>query len=145
MNKVILTYLDANGDVAKESIWVVPFENFFKVDNIPFFAPNLALNDIISVEEENGVLHFEDLIAPSGHSTIQIALLKVNERSLIINDLEGYNCAWEGFQERIIALDIPPSCEYKKVKAYLCNQENKKVLDYKEAALSDKHKQEVYQ
>lgn len=144
MNKVILTYRTPNGNIDEEAIWVKPVGEYYQVDNIPFFAPNIAIDDIISVEEEDGFLHFEELISRSGHSTVQIVMLDVIEKDRIIKQIEIFMCPWEGFGQ-IIAIDIPPLFEYKKIKHFLQNELETQVLDYKEACLSDTHRSEVYE
>jgi hypothetical protein len=142
MNKLILTYHLPNGEIAKESIWVKPVGAHYQVDNIPFFAPGIAVNDIVSAEEEHGQLHFEELITPSGHSTIQIVMFEMVEKDRITRQIEQFNCSWEGFK-RTIAIDIPASLEYKQIKHFLDSESEQEVLDYKEACLSDKHSAEV--
>lgn len=144
MNKVILTYRTPNGNIGEESVWVKPVGEYYQVDNIPFFAPNIAVGDIISVEGDDGFLHFNELISLSGHSTVQIAVLDVKEKDRIIKQIEIFKCTWEGFK-RIIAIDIPPLLEYKKIKHFLQSELEKQVIDYKEACLSDKHRSEVYE
>lgn len=76
-SKVSLIYTDLNGNVSEELIWVKPIGNeLYKIDNIPFFAPNLAYEDIISIEHEGDKLYFENLIEMSGNSTVQVVFLK---------------------------------------------------------------------
>lgn len=58
-NKVILTYYDIEGNIAEEKLWIQPLDNNeYQIKNIPFFAPNVAYDDKISVEEEDGYLYF---------------------------------------------------------------------------------------
>ena len=53
--KVVFTYKDLEGTIAEESIWCIEFANgTFQIDNIPFYAYNIANKDIINVEEEEG-------------------------------------------------------------------------------------------
>lgn len=52
-NKVILTYYDVDNNIAKESIWVEKkSDSEYWVKNIPFFAPNLAYNDLMDMQIE---------------------------------------------------------------------------------------------
>ena len=67
-----LVYHDLEGKLAIESIWAEKEGQYYRVKNIPFFAPNVAYNDLISVEADHDELFFDHLIKPSGHSTIQI-------------------------------------------------------------------------
>lgn len=111
------------------------------IKNIPFFAPNIAYDDKISVEEEDGYLYFYELIESSEHSTIQIVFLDNTKADQIIREIESLGCSWEGFnKQEIIAVDVPPDIDYKKVKEYLNNKSDGNILDYKEACLSETHR-----
>ena len=60
------------------------------MDSIPFYAPNLALNDVFSVEEDEGILYFDQLIRMSGHSTIQLVFFKETEVNESLAILENF-------------------------------------------------------
>ncbi len=131
-NKVVLVFKDIEGSIAEETIWVKPVGTNFIVDNIPFYAPNLALEDIISVEDDEGIFYFDELIKPSGHSTVQIIFFNESDTEPILKKLENFGCKWEGMKNKaFFALDIPPDSAYKKVKAFLNEQFEKKILDFK--------------
>jgi Domain of unknown function (DUF4265) len=136
-NKVILTYYDYEGNLAEERVWVHPVNaNLYRVENIPFFAPNLALYDIISVEIDNELMYFDDLLTPSGHATIQIIFLNPEEKDTVLMWLEQQGCSWEGMSKTLyFALDIPPNINYLHVTDYLNIKREKAILDYKEACL----------
>ena len=141
--KVVLTFHDYNGNITEETIWVVDLgNNKYKVDNIPFFAPNLSLGDIISVEKDQSNLYFEDLLETSGHSTIQLIFFNSdsNKNQLIIQELENIGCQWESMKgQPLYAIDISESIDYKIVKSILAIKAKHNILDYKEACLSKKH------
>jgi len=62
----------------------------------------------------------------------------------VIKGIEELECNWEGFSEQtIIAIDIPPSIDYKMVKDYLETKANEGILDYKEACLSYTHQRKL--
>jgi hypothetical protein len=139
-NKVVLVYKDIEGGIAEETIWVQPIGEHFKVDNIPFYAPNIALDDIISVEDDEGTLYFDELIKPSGHSTIQIIFFNEKDAEIVLKRLEKLGCKWEGMKNTpYFAIDIPPTIAYKEIRQFLDEQFKNKVLDFKEACLSDNH------
>lgn len=71
-------------------------QNLFGVQNSLIFAPNLALNDIIAAEEEDGMLHFEQILETSGHSTLQIIFFQPDQSSGVLPRLEALGCNWEG-------------------------------------------------
>lgn len=140
-NKVILTYYDFDGNLAEEVLWIEALENEqYQIKNIPFFAPNIAYNDIITVEKDEGCLYFEEIFKSSEHSTIQIVFFNEEVIEQTIKDIETLDCSWEGMQEQhIIAVDVPANVDYKKVREYLDKQFDNKILDYKEACLSETH------
>jgi Domain of unknown function (DUF4265) len=116
--KVVLVYKNIEDEITEETIWAEKLENgYYKIDNIPFYAPNLAYNDVIAVEDDEGVLYFDDLIESSGHSTIQIIFFKENEAKEILSKLEYIGCRWEGMKNQpYYSVDIPPNINYINVK-----------------------------
>jgi len=143
--KVILTYYDIEGNAAVETLWAEFKEDIkYQIKNIPFFAPNIAFNDIITVEEENGNLHFDEIINASEHSTIQIVFFNEKEIDKVIKDIELLNCSWEGmYNQKLLAIDIPPNVNYSIIKEYLTTQFNSNIIDFKESCLSETHYKQV--
>ena len=138
--KVVLVYKDIEGEIAEETIWVERVGKNFKVDNIPFYAPNIAVNDIISVENDDGILYFDELVKPSGHSTLQVIFFKETEIKRVLMSIEQIGCHWEGMKDQpYFAMDIPPNVDYKRVRQFLDHELDNKILDFKEACLSEKH------
>ncbi|WP_336960129.1 DUF4265 domain-containing protein [Chryseobacterium contaminans] len=140
-NKVILTYYDFEGKIAEETLHIEELENEkYQIKNIPFFAPNIAYNDIITVEKEDGRFYFEDVLEHSEHSTVQIVFFNEQAIAKTIQDIELLGCSWEGMHDQhILAVDVSANVNYKKIKEYLDKQFDNKVLDYKEACLSETH------
>jgi len=135
--KVTLVYKNLAGEIGEETIWAEPVdEGYYKVDNIPFFATNLAYNDIISVEDENGVLYFNNLIKASGHSTLQIVFFEKSKENDVLKRLEEMGCEWEGMQGGgYYAVDVPPDKDYNAIIKMLDVKHQNSVLDYKEACV----------
>lgn len=139
-NKVVLVYKDNEGEIAEETVWVQQVGENYKIDNIPFYAPNLALNDLISVENDEGTLYFDELIEASGHSTVQVIFFKAGEAERVLKSIEQLSCQWEGMiGQPYFAVDIPPNINYKKVRQLLDVEFDNKILDFKEASLSENH------
>ena len=138
--KVVLVYKDIEGEIAEETIWVERVGKNFKVDNIPFYAPNVAINDIVSVEDDNGTLYFDELVKSSGHSTLQIVFFEQAEIKRVLKSMERMGCHWEGMEgQPYFAIDIPPNVDYKKIRQLLDHEFDNKTLDFKEACLSENH------
>ena len=137
--KIKLVYHDLEGNIATESVWASKEEDYYRIKNVPFFAPNLAYNDLVSVEDDDGELFFDSLINPSGHSTIQIIIPNQNDFEKITSDLTKLKCDWEGSHlKEYISVDVPKGIDYSKVKQYLERQHSENKLDYKEACLAHK-------
>lgn len=139
--KVILTYYDVEENLAEETLWIEPLDdNKYQVKNVPFFAPNIAYNDIITVEDDEGNLYFEELVKASEHSTIQIVIFNEQETNEIVKNIEKFGCSWEGMENQtILAVDVPPSVNYNILKKYLDKNLTENIFDYKEACLSETH------
>jgi hypothetical protein len=125
------------GDIATEGVWADKEGDYYRLKNVPFFAPNLAYNDLISVENDEGELFFESLIAPSGHSTVQIVFFKVAHFDQVTEELTRLQCDWEGSHiKECISLDVPKNVDYVQVRLYLQQQREDGTLDFKEACLA---------
>ncbi|MFN9319088.1 MAG: DUF4265 domain-containing protein [Chitinophagales bacterium] len=120
--KVTIVYKDIEDNIAEELVWCIKMDDNYKVDNIPFYAPNLSLNDIIQ---------------ESGHSTIQIIFLEPEESENVLKKLEEFGCSWEGMENiPYYAIDIPPQIDYIKVKDFLNLELSNNILDFKESCLA---------
>ena len=136
-NKILLTYKDDEGNYQIESVWATKIGDNYKINNIPFLASNVALDDLISAEEDDGALYFHELIEASGHSTIQMIIFNEKELSKIAKELETLGCTWEGSHiKTLIAIDVPKEIKYSTVKKYLDKGENDNRWSYKEACLA---------
>lgn len=79
--KINFVYYDLDEELATESVWAEKENNYYRIKNIPFFAPNISYDDLISVEEDEEELFFEDIIETSGNSTLQIIIYNKNDRA----------------------------------------------------------------
>lgn len=119
-----------------ESVWARPVENGYQIDNIPFYAMEIACNDVVSVKsDKNGMLHYAGLVAASGHSTIRLWFANETDVGRIRNELRAMNCSSEMDLPRLVAVDIPPAVPYGNVRRYLDEQEAAGTFEYEEACL----------
>lgn len=138
-SKILLTYKDDNGDYQVESVWATKEGEYYRINNIPFLASNIALNDLIKAEEDEGALYFDELIEASGHSAIQIVFFDESRIPITGKDLENMGCTWEGSHlKNLISVDVPADVNYVLVKEYLDKGEVTGVWSYKEACLAHK-------
>src|ERR1700744_6599683 len=135
-SKILLTYKDDEGGYKVESVWATKEGPYYRINNFPFFAPNIALDDLVSAEEDDGALYFDSLIEPSGHSAVQMIIFDENGVGEIGKDLEGWGCTWEGSHvKNLIAIDIPKEVNYALIKQYLDKGEHAGLWWDKEACL----------
>jgi len=139
--KIVLVFKDLEDNIAEETIWAQPLENgLYQIDNIPFYAPNVSNRDIIAVEVDEGVLYFDNLIEPSGHSTVQIFFFDDRKSKNLLKKLEEIGCKWESMKEQpYYTIDIPFNVNYRTVKEVLNKEAEIGILDYKESCLSENH------
>ena len=136
-SKILLTYKDDDGEYQIESVWASREGDFYQIKNIPFFAKNVALDDIVSVKEDGGALYFKELIRASGHSVVQLIILNGNEVTKVGRELENLGCTWEGGNiKNWISADIPENISYDIVKKYLDEGEKRLRWSYREACLA---------
>lgn len=142
--KIVLTYKNIEGNFAEETIWAIQLESGnFEIDNIPFFAENLAYKDIISAENDLGLLYFDALVKPSEHSTVQIVFFRPEMAEELLKKLELLGCGWEGMEGKAYyAVDVPKELNYLDVKLLLDKGAEEGILDYKESCLGTKHSNE---
>jgi len=139
--KVLFVYPDdyQPSEYKIESLWSEKIGDLFKVDNIPFFAKNIAVGDIIKVEydEEDKSYYFDELVEASGNSVIRIVPLDKSISDEIGKELLSLGCDWESLENgNLIAVHVPKEVPYEKVKSYL--DEGSERVDYQEACLGIK-------
>lgn len=72
-----------------ETMWATTFDRnkgLYKIDNIPFYAPLIASDDIVFAEfdEQQQMLTYRKTVEFSGNSTIQVVLI---DKSRDINSI----------------------------------------------------------
>lgn len=141
--KILLAYQGSSStDHEIESVWAVPVAGGYQIDNIPFYARGVAFGDVVSAEKDSdGMLRFDALIQPSGHSTVRLWFAKGKEHDVasIRQSLREMGCASElSDLARLIAVDVPLSVPYEKVRNFLDEGERGGLFEYEEACLGFK-------
>lgn len=123
-------------NIEMESLWATPIDGGYKLDNIPFYAKGVALNDLVSAEETDGCLLATSILKPSGHSTIRIWFASRDDIEPTRNKLDQMGCGSEiSDVPRLVAVDVPPAVDYSDIKRILDEGESKGKWDYQEACL----------
>lgn len=116
--KVRFTFQNTEGGDEVESMWCVEREGGYEIDNIPFYVTELACGDIVGVrQDEDGLLWFDGLRQPSGHSTIRIAFNHEEDVGRVRAQLRELGCDSEiSDLKELVAVDVPPEVAYERVK-----------------------------
>lgn len=128
-----------------ETMWatvVNESEGLYKLQNIPFYLPLIASNDIVFAEydADEQMLTYRETVEYSGHSTIHVILMdELTDIKDVGKIFEELGCNWEGMDNKYFAMDVPAEVDYSLVKARLLELKEKEVIDFAESSLSDRH------
>ena len=128
---------DGYPPAAAETLWAVrEGEGLFRLDNIPFFATGVALGDIVSGVPEASFYRFQEVIRPSGHSTLRIAVTEAADVPAVRRLFEQAGCATEqSHLPRLVAIDVPPAVPLDSLRPLLDSGREQDRWDYEEACL----------
>lgn len=126
-----------------ETLWAIDLGNdTYKIDNIPFFVPLLACDDVISAERKYGdMLYFKEKIQSSNNSTVRIIFNDKELINTIYDRLKELGCGFEGGSDykNLTAVDIPENVNFKKITGFLAEQQKRGILDFEESCISRHH------
>lgn len=128
-----------------ETVWakVVDEEKgFYQIENIPFYIPNIASDDIVHAkfDEAEGHLVFEGTVEYSGNSLIRVFLMKgENEINSLRDIFRKMDCTSERVGDNYFVMEIPKKVNYQLVKTRLQDLANEGIIDYAETVLLDEH------
>jgi hypothetical protein len=128
-----------------ETMWAIVVDKekgLYKLDNTPFYAPDVAANDVIYAEfdENQQSLAYRNLVEPSGNSTIQVVILDSNSVTNEVRQLfDDLGCTSEKLSEGYFVIDVPFDQDYNPVRNKLIELQEIGILGYAEPCLSEKH------
>lgn len=144
--KYYSTYLE---EIVSETMWgeIIDLEKgFFKLDNIPFFGPLIATDDIFRAtfdENEKFWIH-KETIQNLGNSIVQVLILEEGfDASIIREKLKVLNCVSEALNDTFFAIEIIKDVDYSFVKSLLNEYESLSIIEFAEPCLSEKHKADL--
>ncbi|MET0945650.1 MAG: DUF4265 domain-containing protein [Flavobacterium sp.] len=121
-------------------------KGYFKLDNIPFFGPLIATDDIFFAEfdEVEQTLVYRETIEISGNSIVQVVILEKGfDKEIIREKLKDINCESEGMNETLFAVEITREVDYFVVKSILNEYVELSVIDFAEPYISEKHRADL--
>ena len=138
-------YSDILDKETSETMWAEVVDlnkGYYKIDNIPFYAPLIASGDIVFAEhdEDELMLTYRKTIEYSGNSTIHVIIMDDNhEINAIRKIFEDLNCPSERYSNKYFALEIPFDVNYLPMKSKLDEMEKTEIISYAETSLSEIH------
>ena len=121
MVKVLLAQADP-----VESVWAIGQGNdFYQLDNSPFFAYGLSWHDVVEARppDADHIPEYVQVVKKSGHRTIRLKFeAPVDEHpefQWFLNKLKTQGCSYEGLNKRYFAVDIPPELDLESVRVML--------------------------
>ena len=137
--KVYFPIKFADETFGTETLWCQKVGRYWRVDNIPFYATNIALNDLIEIENEDKKYWFKDIIEESGHSVVQLKYNEDKTQTEIGSEFELFGCTWEGFKDQnFLAINIPAEVNYEGISNFLQEGFKNGRWSYNEACLGSK-------
>lgn len=142
-------YSDYLDEVVSETMWaeIIDLEKgLFRLDNIPFFGPLIATDDIFYAEYDETEERFmhRKTIQNSGNSIVQVAILEKGfDKEIIREKLKSINCLSEGLNETFFAVEIAKDVDYSLVRSLLNEYESQDIIEFAEPCLSEKHRADL--
>lgn len=142
-------YSDYLEETVSETMWaeIVDLEKgLFKLDNIPFFGPLIATDDLFYAEfdKDEDRLVYKETIENSGNSIVQVVILeKEFDKEIIREKLKAINCLSEGLNDNFISVEVVRDVDYSIVRSVLNEYESQEIIQYAEPCLSDKHRADL--
>lgn len=142
-------YSDLLEDTVVETMWaeIIDLEKgIFKLDNIPFFGPLIATDDIFFAEfdEDEGALVYRKTIESFGNSILQVVILEKGfDKEIIREELKLVHCVSEGLNETLFAVEVPKDVDYSIVNNLLSQYELQEIIEFAEPCLSEKHRTDL--
>jgi hypothetical protein len=134
----LLPDTDGYPPVAVESVWAQASRDAgeYTLDNIPFFAREATVGDVVRAREEDGQLWFDGVARRSRNSLMRVVFLDRSSLDRVNAELIGLGCATEyAKSHNILAVSIPDDVDLRAIQSYLDAEMQSGVLDYEEPIL----------
>lgn len=131
-----------------ENLWAVPIGGgLYRLDNVPFFAHGLAVDDIVrAAADTQGELLVTETVEASGNCTIRVLPLENSDRQVgrgeVLAIFERLGVTGEGIEAfNLVALNIPGTAELRPVRELLADGEANGWWEYQEGCVTDRWEQ----
>ena len=145
--KIVFT-LDVDEDgfppIASEALNARIQGDGFVLENTPFFVTGVGLGDLVQahpIPNQPEKFQFANVLRSSTSKSISIIFLEDDVAEDVFQSLNAHGCICEygefGANEplRMLAVSVPPSCDYPAIAEYLAGLEERELLSYSELAI----------
>jgi hypothetical protein len=129
---------DGYPPVTIETVWArrLGTSDEYVIDNLPFFARDATLGDVVRAKSTPSGLVFEEVVKWSPNSLIRVVVYDPSEMKEIRRKLKELGCSTEEFAERqLIAVDVPGDVKLASVQEYLEGLSQRDIAGYEEPIL----------
>ncbi len=132
-----------------ETMWadVVDAEKgHYKLDNIPFYGPLVASDDIIFAEydDDEEMLTYRETIKYSGNSIVNVVMM---DKTIEVNEIRDLfkkeACLSEKINDGYFSMEILAANNFLPIKKMLEKLQTEGVIGYAEPCLSDIHREQI--
>ena len=120
-----------------EGVWADEAgEGTLVLDNIPFFARQATLGDVVSVDRIGDELFYASTEQPSANSLIRVVMIGGRDPQGLRSRLQAMGCSSElSHLPSLFAVNVPASVDIGQVRALLDEGSALDEWDYEEAIL----------
>lgn len=128
---------DGYPPVAAEGIWAEHLgADRYELDNIPFFAREATLGDVVRVSIVEGETRYLETVSPSENSLLRVVYFEGVDPAMLRQRIEATGCSTEhDAAHALIAISVPAAVELSDVYASFEPEYSNEMLDYEEPIL----------
>ncbi|MDO6429787.1 DUF4265 domain-containing protein [Flavitalea sp. BT771] len=133
--ELVLTYKHDpdDTDIFTEKVKAERVGEYYKLVQVPAFAPNIAYGDIVKVEVDDGEFHFDELIEESGFSVVQIVIWKQESKYRIISTLDDLGCGVNtNVADNYLVISVPSQLLYQPILSFLLTEHSIENIDFRD-------------
>jgi len=131
-----------------ETVWanvVNKEKGLYRIDNIPFYIPLIASEDIVFAEfdETEQMLTYRKTVKYSGRTVVQVVIMDEKTKTNNVREIfHKLGCESEKAKEGYFSMEIPAELNYRPIKKELDRMEIAGIIGYAEPTISEKHRKE---
>lgn len=129
--------VEEDAGVALECMWCKRnTDSTFTIENIPFYARDVSMGDVIAVERRNGELWFNGVVERSANTTVRIIGMRKKPFDEIISKVQSFGGTTEGMEGReFAAVSFPSSADLAAAFEFLDRESAAENLGFEESCV----------